>query len=64
MSDANHLPLTDETIKAVLLNPKCTFDDMYAIYKSMCNSPKYGKEHELTIKTEMIIENFVAKRKQ
>lgn len=57
--DTNHLPLTDEVVKAVLLNRNATFDDMNAIHKSLCNSPKYGKDHELTIKTENIIVNFV-----
>lgn len=57
--DTNHLPLSDELVKAVLLNSKSTFDDMYAIYKSLCNSSKYGMNHDLTKKTEKIIRHYV-----
>lgn len=56
--DPKHLPVNDEVVKAVLLNPKSTFDDMYAIHQSLCNSQKYGKDHDMTKKTEKIIINF------
>ena len=44
--DANHLDLTDELIKAVILNANTTQADFTALYNSICNHRDYGKDHE------------------
>jgi len=40
--DPYRLPLNDEIIAAVLHNPHATFEDMDALYFSLCNHPNYG----------------------
>ena len=47
MTDANHLPLTEKNVRAVLDNPDVTFEDCDALYFSLCNSDKFGIAHPL-----------------
>lgn len=42
------LQLTDELIRALILNPYTTVNDFKALYASMCNNSNYGKDHFLT----------------
>lgn len=48
MNDVNHLDITETIVRAVLKNPRVTFEDLDALYFSLCNSPHFGMAHPLT----------------
>jgi len=45
--DVNHLPITEKIVRAIMDNPKVTFEDLDAVYFSLCNHPDFGMSHPL-----------------